>query len=96
MLSACSLKYVTNDKMTNLTLRERLGIDKQNYPMASRVIKDTLIAGKIKEEKCLSLHHDLFLVVDIHAFLKFRVWNGEFRVCFRIRHAAAVEGVPVV
>lgn len=48
--SAC-LKYVTNDKMTNLTLRERLGIDKQNYPMASRIIKDTLIAGKIKEEK---------------------------------------------
>ena len=47
---AC-LKYVTNDKMTNLTLRERLGIDKQNYPMASRIIKDTLIAGKIKEEK---------------------------------------------
>ena len=47
---AC-LKYVTNDKMTNLTLRERLGIEKQNYPMASRIIKDTLNAGKIKEEK---------------------------------------------
>jgi len=47
---AC-LKYVTNDKMTNLTLRERLGIDKQNYPMASRIIRDTLLAGKIKEEK---------------------------------------------
>jgi len=37
--------------MTNLTLRERLGIDKQNYLMASRIIKDTLVAGKIKEEK---------------------------------------------
>jgi len=47
---AC-LKYVTNDKMTNLTLRERLGIDKQNYPMASRIIRDTLVAGKIKDEK---------------------------------------------
>lgn len=47
---AC-LKYVTNSKMTNLTLRERLGIEKQNYPMASRIIKDALIAGKIKEEK---------------------------------------------
>ncbi len=46
---AC-LKYVTNEKMTNLTLRERLEIDKQNYPMASRIIKDTLITGKIKEE----------------------------------------------
>ena len=47
---AC-LKYVTNDKMTNQTLRERLGIEKQNYPMASRIIKDALLAGKIKEEK---------------------------------------------
>lgn len=37
--------------MTNQTLRERLGIDKQNYPMASRIIKDALNAGKIKEEK---------------------------------------------
>ena len=46
---AC-LKYVTNSKMTNLTLRNRLGIDKQNYPMASRIIKDSLNAGKIKEE----------------------------------------------
>ena len=47
---ACS-KYVTNDKKTNQTLRESLGIDKQNYPMASRIKKDALIAGKIKEEK---------------------------------------------
>ena len=47
---AC-LKYVTSDKMTNQTLRERMGIDKQNYPMASRIIKDTIEIGKIKEEK---------------------------------------------
>lgn len=33
------------------TLRERLRIEKQNYPMASRIIKDALNAGKIKEEK---------------------------------------------
>lgn len=47
---AC-LMYVTNRKMTNQTLRGRLGIEKQNYPMASRIIKDTINAGKIKEEK---------------------------------------------
>ena len=47
---AC-LKYVTNDKMTNQSLRERLGIEKQNYPMASRIIKDTMAAEMIKEEK---------------------------------------------
>lgn len=47
---AC-LKYVTNDKMTNQSLRERLGIEKQNSPMASRIIKDTMAAEMIKEEK---------------------------------------------
>lgn len=47
---AC-LKYVTNDKMTNQTLRERLGIEKQNYSMASRIIKDAIEAEMIKEEK---------------------------------------------
>ena len=47
---AC-LMYVTNGKMTNQSLRERLGIEKQNYSMASRIIKDTLNAEKIKEEK---------------------------------------------
>ena len=46
---AC-LKYVSNDKMTNQTLRSRLGIDDKNYPMASRIIKDTLEAKLIKEE----------------------------------------------
>ena len=50
MQYAC-LKYVTSEKMTNQTLRERMGIDKQNYPMASRIIKDTIEMGKIKEEK---------------------------------------------
>ncbi|MCR5776680.1 MAG: putative DNA binding domain-containing protein [Lachnospiraceae bacterium] len=47
---AC-LKYVTNEKMTNQTLRDRLGIDKQNYPMASRIIKDTIAEGLIKDDK---------------------------------------------
>ncbi len=46
---AC-LKYVSNDKMTNLSLRARLGIDDKNYPMASRIIKDTLEAKLIKDE----------------------------------------------
>jgi predicted HTH transcriptional regulator len=46
---AC-LKYVSNDKMTNQSLRKRLGIDDKNYPMASRIIKDTLDARLIKDE----------------------------------------------
>lgn len=32
-------------------LRERLGIEKQNYSMASRIIKDAISAEMIKEEK---------------------------------------------
>ena len=45
---AC-LKYVSNDKMTNQSLRVRLGINDKNYPMASRIIKDTLEAKLIKD-----------------------------------------------
>lgn len=46
---AC-LKYVSNEKMTNQSLRSRLGIEDRNYPMASRIIKDTLDAKFIKED----------------------------------------------
>lgn len=45
----CVLKYVANQKMTNTSLRERLGIPEQNYPMVSRIIKDTIEAWKIKK-----------------------------------------------
>ncbi len=44
---AC-LKYISNDRMTNKTLRIRLGIDENNYPMASRIIRDTIQAKIIK------------------------------------------------
>lgn len=45
---AC-LKYVMNEKMTNQSLRERLQIDEKNYSMISRIFKETLEAGFIKE-----------------------------------------------
>lgn len=44
---AC-LRYVSGKQMTNATLRERLNIKSANYPMASRIIRDTLEAGLIK------------------------------------------------
>ena len=44
------LKYVSNDKMTNQTLRERFQIEEQNSAIASRIIKETVKAGLIKEE----------------------------------------------
>jgi len=38
-----------NEKMTNQSLRVRMGIDEKNYPMVSRIFKETLDAGLIKE-----------------------------------------------
>jgi hypothetical protein len=34
--------------MTNQSVRERFEIDKNNYPIASRIINDTLTVGLIK------------------------------------------------
>jgi predicted HTH transcriptional regulator len=42
------LRWLCRDFMTNATLRERLGIKDKNYPMVSKVIKDTLEMGLIK------------------------------------------------
>jgi len=44
---AC-LKYVSNEKMTNQSLRIRFGIDPKNYSMVSRLIKEATEAGLIK------------------------------------------------
>lgn len=44
---AC-LCYVSGKQITNATLRERLNIKSTNYPMASRIIRDTIEAGLIK------------------------------------------------
>ncbi len=46
---AC-LKYVSNEKMTNQTLRERFKIDEKNSAIASRIIRDTIEDGLIKED----------------------------------------------
>jgi predicted HTH transcriptional regulator len=44
---AC-LQYVSGKRMTNASLRERLGIEESNYPLASRVIRDTIAAELAK------------------------------------------------
>jgi predicted HTH transcriptional regulator len=46
---AC-LKYVSNDKMSNQSLRDRFGIEDKNSSIASRIIRDALDAKKIKED----------------------------------------------
>ncbi len=46
---AC-LKYVSNDKMTNQSLRERFKIEEQNAATASRIIKETVAENLIKDE----------------------------------------------
>ena len=38
----CCLKYVLEKTMTNQSLRERLKIEKTNYPAASKIISDTI------------------------------------------------------
>lgn len=53
-ISACyqhaCLKWVSNEKMTNQSLRERFKIEDHNYSIASRIIRDALEEKKIKED----------------------------------------------
>ena len=44
----CCLKYVSNEKMTNQSLRERFKIEEKNASIASRIIKETMGEGFIK------------------------------------------------
>jgi predicted HTH transcriptional regulator len=46
----CCLKYVSNDKMTNQSLRERFKIESKNAAIASRIIKEALKDNAIKED----------------------------------------------
>jgi len=47
-LHAC-LKYVSGEYMTNQSLRDRFGIEEQNYSIASRIISDTINAKLVKD-----------------------------------------------
>jgi ATP-dependent DNA helicase RecG len=44
------LKWVSNEKMSNQSLRERFSIEDKNAAIASRIIKDTFEANMIKED----------------------------------------------
>ena len=46
----CCLQYMLNEKMTNQTLRERFEVDEKNYSTISRIIKEAIRVGVIKEE----------------------------------------------
>lgn len=46
----CCLRYVSGDVMTNGSLRERFGIAKKNYPMAHRIITDTIAEALVKRD----------------------------------------------
>jgi ATP-dependent DNA helicase RecG len=46
----CCLKYVSNEKMTNQTLRERFKIDEKNSAIVSRIINETKEANLIKDD----------------------------------------------
>lgn len=44
----CCLRWVCKDFMTNSSLRGRFGIEQRNYPMASKMIKETLAEELIR------------------------------------------------
>ena len=44
----CCLRYVTNEKMTNQSLRDRFAIEEHNAATASRIIRDALESELIK------------------------------------------------
>jgi predicted HTH transcriptional regulator len=45
----CCLKYMAKEQMTNQSFRERMGIEDENAAMVSRIIKDTVNSGFIKD-----------------------------------------------
>jgi predicted HTH transcriptional regulator len=45
----CCLKYMEKVQMTNQSFRERMGIEDENAAMVSRIIKDTVNSGFIKD-----------------------------------------------
>jgi predicted HTH transcriptional regulator len=46
----CCLCYLQGEKMTNQSLRERFEVEEKNYSTVSRVLKETLTEGFIKEQ----------------------------------------------
>lgn len=46
----CCLRFVSNDKMTNQSLRDRFQIESKNAAIASRIIKEALTEKVIKED----------------------------------------------
>jgi len=44
------LRYVQREHMTNTSLRQRFGIDAKNSAVASRLLKEALIAGAVRLE----------------------------------------------
>src|SRR3712207_7142414 len=56
------LKYVSNDTMTNQSLRERFSIADKNASIASRIIKETLESERRSEEHTSELQSRQYLV----------------------------------
>ncbi len=44
----CCLMFVTGKRMTNASLRERLGVEQQNYAVVSRVIRETTDSNLVR------------------------------------------------
>ncbi|GGR40278.1 hypothetical protein GCM10008957_56020 [Deinococcus ruber] len=43
-----ALSFIMDKRVTNTTIRDRFGIEQQNYPAASKILGETVIAKLIK------------------------------------------------
>jgi predicted HTH transcriptional regulator len=59
----CCLHHISDQKTNNQSIRERFSIDKSNYPMASRILTETVVAGYIKlaDPKSTSKKHSNYI-----------------------------------
>jgi len=46
----CCLQFISGERMNNESFRNRLNIQSKNYPVASRIIKETINVGLIKSD----------------------------------------------
>jgi predicted HTH transcriptional regulator len=67
----CCLLHEGNKEMTNQSVRERFEIDKKNFPIASRIINDTLASGLIKVADPENISRKFASYVPYYAYSQF-------------------------
>lgn len=63
----CCLKYVSNETMTNQSLRDRFKVEEKNYSIISRIIGDTIEAKLIKYKDPTNKSRKYFSYIPVWA-----------------------------